>query len=635
MLTAEGVQITIGGAQLLSALARTPAASTAIKEQGQLAELHFKIAAQAPTSPHARLHNWQSVFWVMEQVSGEEVDPDEKSLVVAQDCVILSSVLHRLAASMALRTSVNGVPASSSAPPAALASHKAVVMLCKSAERHLDVDAEQIERLLLFEQDKFAYLLTHPERLPQRVGEIGQEGREASSRGAEAGSQVEEFLRDMYVRSSDVADALRNDVRGVSVILWALSRGCTVGCASTVVVGARAVGGVTASLLSGRETAAAVSEWLVCPHGDGRGSERDGLGVMLSAVKRFAKNEGVADAVAEALRNSCRHEDMPALLSVELFARLNAAKGRAVGGDCEEALGRYSSLVADLLPGLVRDVGVARELEWQGVLPHLMTHVVRHLRGLPHGGHQGDGGRSRTAGMQLLVMCWKCFSRALVASQGFVGEMMAALRQTLTGNASCTGAEGAKLTATYRGSCEVLLVLIDLKCSAAGALYNVLAEAYQLHYAHTPTRHEMQASLSKALRKSAHMPTAPVARRLAPLVASSGWASAPSVGGPQPGDERQYDVVVTADEGLAYMGDVGFWRLIAEHPRSAPVSCSVRSPLSACPLSRLSVCHVSQGAPGSGFVCMCAFSKALMHVYGCAGGCDERAGIDSDSDGQR
>ena len=132
------------------------------------------------------------------------------------------------------------------------------------------------------------------------------------------------------------------------------------------------------------------------------------------------------------------------------------------------------------------------------------------------------------------------------------------------------------------------------------------------------------------------MPTAPLARRLAPLAASSGWASAPSsVGGPQPGDEREYDVVVVADEGLAYMGDVGFWRLIAEHPRSAPVSCSVRSPLSACPLSRLSVCHVSQGAPGSGFVCMCAFSKALMHVYGCAGGCDERAGIDSDSDGQR
>ena len=609
MLTAEGVQITIGGAQLLSALARTPAASTAIKEQGQLAELHFKIAAQAPTSPHARLHNWQSVFWVMEQVSGEEVDPDEKSLVVAQDCVILSSVLHRLAASMALRTSAKGVLASSSTPPTALTSHKAVAMLCQSAERHLDVDAEQIERLLLFEQDKFVYLLTHPERLPQRVDGIGREGRKTSSRGAETGSAVEEFLRDMYVRSSDLADALRNDVRGVSVILWALSRGCTVGCASTVVAGARAVGGVTAALLSGRETAAAVGEWLVCPHGDGRGSEGDGLGVMLSAVKRFAKNEGVADAVAEALRNSCRHEDMPALLSVELYARLNAAKGRAAGEDCEEALGKYSSLVADLLPGLVRDVGVARELEWQGVLPHLMTHVVRHLRAMPHGGHQGDGGPSRTAGMQLLAMCWRCFSRALVASQGFVGEMMTALRQTLAGNASYMGAEGAKLTATYRGSCEVLLVLIDLKCSAAGALYNLLAEAYQLHYAHTPTRLEMQASLSKALRKSAHMPTAPLARRLAPLVASSGWASAPSsVGGPQPGDEREYDVVVTADEGLAYMGDVGFWRLIAEHPRSAPVSLLCPCLCSLLVLSL--VCLSAMGVSG----CGCAWIWVCVHV---------------------
>ena len=67
------------GAQLLDSIARfCPVAAEAIASAGQMAELHFRIAAQAPTTAANRLHNWQSILWIMQRVSGEDVDPDEK-----------------------------------------------------------------------------------------------------------------------------------------------------------------------------------------------------------------------------------------------------------------------------------------------------------------------------------------------------------------------------------------------------------------------------------------------------------------------------------------------------------------------------------------------------------------------------
>jgi hypothetical protein len=217
LLTSEGGRVIMGGAQLLDSVARyCPVAAKAIAAAGQLAELHFRIAPQAPTTAANRLHNWQSILWIMSRVSGEAIDQDEKSLIVAQDTAIVSCVLHRLAAQLALSAAIKAGPLPDARPTSALRAHAAVQLLCTSAERHLNVDASMVERLMLQEPDKFVYMLLNPAKLPAKPASAGH--------GSSGGGAVEEFLRDIHVRSSDVADALRRDDTAFDLVLWAVSR---------------------------------------------------------------------------------------------------------------------------------------------------------------------------------------------------------------------------------------------------------------------------------------------------------------------------------------------------------------------------------------------------------------------------
>ena len=54
------------------------------------------------------------------------------------------------------------------------------------------------------------------------------------------------------------------------------------------------------------------------------------------------------------------------------------------------------------------------------------------------------------------------------------------------------------LATTFRGACDLLLVMIEQKCSVAGLLYNLLAQGYQQAYADTSARHLLQADLRYA-----------------------------------------------------------------------------------------------------------------------------------------
>jgi len=64
---------------------------------------------------------------------------------------------------------------------------------CASAERHLNVAAPLFARLLLQEPEKYAYMLTNPAALPPKT--------DFSKVAQDSSVCVEEFLRDVYVRS--------------------------------------------------------------------------------------------------------------------------------------------------------------------------------------------------------------------------------------------------------------------------------------------------------------------------------------------------------------------------------------------------------------------------------------------------
>ena len=101
----------------------------------------------------------------------------------------------------------------------------------------------------------------------------------------------------------------------------------------------------------------------------------------------------------------------------------------------------------------------------------------------------------------------------------------------------------------------------------------------------------MQADLRRALKASSLMPTTPLARPLASLVSQYGWAASMAGGDTAADDDEngigcraresgrelegvigvgevEYNVVVKG--GVMYMGDIGFWKELAEHPRSQP-----------------------------------------------------------------
>ena len=178
------------------------------------------------------MHNWQSILWIMTRVSCEEVDPDEKSLLVAQDPAIVSCVIHRLAALVALSSSCKYATVVETRSPSEISSHRAVQLLCRIAERNLNVAASLVERLLLQEPEKYVYMIANPAKLPSKA--------DASTHNPSGA--VEEFLRDVYVRSADFVDALRQDDSAFRLVFWAVSCALLSLNRGTVICAARAVG---------------------------------------------------------------------------------------------------------------------------------------------------------------------------------------------------------------------------------------------------------------------------------------------------------------------------------------------------------------------------------------------------------
>jgi hypothetical protein len=139
----------------------------------------------------------------------------------------------------------------------------------------------------------------------------------------------------------------------------------------------------------------------------------------------------------------------------------------------------YCRVTADLLPVLASDAKAAHEMEWSGCVPFIIDLVLRELRG--GGVGEGDGGGSRQAAMRLLVVAWRAFPRALIASDHLVSDLFSGLSASLAplrlgggGGAGGGVAGGGGIgvyASSFRGACDLLLILIEQKCSAAGQLY--------------------------------------------------------------------------------------------------------------------------------------------------------------------
>jgi hypothetical protein len=183
VLTPEGNHIICGGAALLESVCRCQVAADAISSAGHIAQLHFRIAAQEPKNAAARLHNWQSILWIMSRLTGEDVGPDEKSLLVAQDAAVVSCVIHRLAALVALSSACKPAAVLNTKTPATLSSHRGVQLLCRSAERHLNIASSLFEHFLLQEPEKYTYAILHPSKLSANASTALHEPAAAAAQG--------------------------------------------------------------------------------------------------------------------------------------------------------------------------------------------------------------------------------------------------------------------------------------------------------------------------------------------------------------------------------------------------------------------------------------------------------------------
>ena len=150
---------------------------------------------------------------------------------------------------------------------------------------------------------------------------------------------------------------------------------------SDVIAAARAVGSIADA-----HGGAHVSDWLFSSARAGAGGLRkpgeDGVSVMLSALYQHPGDADVALAVGYALLKCCRPQNVPALLSIELVARLRGSgwgagaaggeggaggaggEGGGEGKDKLGAVGNYCKVVGDLLPALVAEEKCVQELEW-------------------------------------------------------------------------------------------------------------------------------------------------------------------------------------------------------------------------------------------------------------------------------
>jgi len=211
-----------------------------------------------------------------------------------------------------------------------------------------------------------------------------------------------------------------------------------------------------------------VSEWLLAPApkpsgGDCKatkvGGGGDGLKTLLAGLQRHQGDVEVAAAVAGAMVRSARLELVASLLSVEFVVRLR-----------DHTEGEYSRVVAHLLPHFVAHPKAAQELEWNGIVALLINYVLRDLRGIGAGGVEAGGAciRARRWGMRLLVETWRAFPRALIASSEAVHDILSALCLSMRGSARD---DATCVTVTFRGACDLLLVMIQQKCSVAGQLY--------------------------------------------------------------------------------------------------------------------------------------------------------------------
>jgi len=156
---------------------------------------------------------------------------DERTLCVACDTSVISTVIHRLAAVTSLSVLAASRPLSPRLRPSIgqPERHPCVLLLSDIAARHLRLGAGQMCRLVALEPDKWRYLVCNVVQQQQRgEGDLSRAPSRVQSHGHAGGESAESvslWLEEVAGARDRFGGMLQGDAWGTRLVLSALGAG--------------------------------------------------------------------------------------------------------------------------------------------------------------------------------------------------------------------------------------------------------------------------------------------------------------------------------------------------------------------------------------------------------------------------
>lgn len=315
---------------------------------------------------------------------------NERTLCVACDTSVISTVVHRLAAASSLAVISRPEPFPSPRLLPGISSpqdHPSVLLLSDLASRHLRLGPDQMCRLISLEPEKWKFLVSSVKKQGGGGGDVSRAPSRVHSHaqaGAESAEGVAGWLDDVAGARGRLGGLLKGDNWGVRLVLGGVGAGLCSTDRGVVLAACRAVCAVCGEMESEEAW-----RWLV----GGREAGGDGLQWLVEAHGRHDRDVQLCKAVADVLCAVCRPERVGHILTVELPLRVSGRDGG------------FSIFVADTCGSFAANPRVRRELEWHGLVPFLVNFALREL-------HVSPSDDARAAALDMMIEVTTLLPRA-------------------------------------------------------------------------------------------------------------------------------------------------------------------------------------------------------------------------------